>query len=1558
MSEPSLPLADLTPQQKRALLTQLLQSKVGQAPERFPLSYGQRALWLTYELAPESCAYHVLFSARIRSQVETSALQQAWQKLVDRHAALRMTYVVHDGHLEQHVHRHVPVDFGVTDVSTWEWATLHQHLHHEAQRPFDLAGGPLMRVRLFSRADTEHILLLAIHHIAIDFWALGVLLDELSVLYPAEKAGGPIALPPVDVEYYHFVQWQARMLAGEEGERLWTYWQRQLVDAVPVLSLPTDRPRPPVQTYHGATQAFQVSPELTHQLKALAQAEGVTLHTLLLAAFDVLLHRYTGQEDILVGAFMAGRMRPEFRRLVGYLVNPVVLRARLAGEDAFSALLKQVHGTLIEALKHQDYPFPLLVERLKPGRHASHSPLFQVAFVFQQLHQQTALLPCFVPGSSDERIDFAGLVLEPWALPQQEGQFDLTLEMAQVGTALYGGLKYNTALFEADTVARMAGHLRTLLQGIVANPEQSVATLPLLTKAERRRMLVERHSAGPAYVSDQCLHHGFEAQVEQMPDAIAVCFEHARLTYGELNRRANQLAHYLQSLGVGPGTLVGICVERSLEMVVGVLGILKAGSAYVPLDPAYPKERLAFMIEDAEVPVLLTQAHLVTALPAHTARTVCVDTDHAVLARQSTANPHSGTTPDHLAYVIYTSGSTGKPKGVLVTHRNVTRLFTATQDWFHFDAADVWTLFHSYAFDFSVWELWGALLYGGRLVIVSFMASRSPAAFYELLVRERITVLNQTPSAFRQLMQAEVEAGEMTDDLALRLIIFGGEALDVHSLQPWFARHGDTRPQLVNMYGITETTVHVTYCPLCMADVGQTQGSPIGRPIPDLQLYVLDAHAQPVPRGVAGELYVGGAGVAQGYLKRPELTAERFIDHPLSAESTGRLYKTGDLARYRSDGALEYLGRIDQQVKLRGFRIELGEIEAVLGQHPTVRQTVVMAREDTPGDKRLVAYVVAAAGAMLHPSALRDFLKDTLPEYMVPAVFIGLAALPLTTNGKIDRQALPMPQQRRPALATTFVAPERPIEKALADIWRQVLGVDRVGLDDNFFDLGGDSMRSVQVQAKARSKGLHFALCQLFQHQTIQALAQVISRVSADQVALPRSRAFDLIAETDRRSVGDEVEDAYPLSMFQREMLAHSQRYPEAAIYHDIFSYQVRVHFDGQAWETAWQRLAERHAVLRTWFDFTRFSEPLQLVHRRAVIPLAIDDVRHLGATRQHQMLTTWREAETMRRFDWSVPPLLRVHVHRVTTTTLYLTLSFHHAILDGWSVAAMLTELFEHYVALLHGDPVPREAQPALSFRDFVAQERHALASEAYRQYWTDRLPQATMTLLPRYAAAVQHGQAPQSHDLDVPISAEMFAGLRRLAQSAAVPLKSVMLAAHLRVVSLLSGRMEVLTGVVWHGRPEGPDIERVLGLFLNVVPLWMKLPGGSWRSFVKATFVAEQELFPYRHYPIAHLHEYTNSATKFQVVFNFIHFHVFQKLQDLYDFEYISGRFFDPFPYTLKSNFILNPLSSQLMLNLNHNRNALSEKQIQRIGEIYTRVLSAITAEPDQGYEVERVI
>ncbi|HEX4122552.1 MAG TPA: amino acid adenylation domain-containing protein, partial [Verrucomicrobiae bacterium] len=779
------------------------------------------------------------------------------------------------------------------------------------------------------------------------------------------------------------------------------------------------------------------------------------------------------------------------------------------------------------------------------------------------------------------------------------------------------------------------------------------------------------------------LTQAFEWQAARRADAVAVNLECESLTYRALNERANQLAHRLQKLGVGPEIPVALYLERSPDMVVAILAVLKAGGCYVPMDLAYPKERIAFMLEDAAAPVLLTQHALLPQLPAQSAHVLCIDSDAAEISTEPVTTPKSATGRENAAYMIYTSGSTGKPKGVIVTHHNVLRLLAKTEHWYQFNTSDVWPLFHSYAFDVSVWELWGSLLFGGRLVVVPYLVSRSPREFHQLLAREKVTVLNQTPSAFRQLIWAE-STDEAPAELNLRYVICAGEALELQSLKPWFERHGDQRPRVVNMYGITETTVHSSYRVITKADLENGVGSVIGVPIPDLQIYLLDENLKPVARGEAGEICVGGDGVARGYKNRDDLTKRRFLADPFSDKPGARMYRSGDLARYSASGELEYLGRMDHQVKIRGFRVELGEIESALNRHPAIRESVVILQDSGGADKRLVGYIVPVAEAPT-TTELREFLGKFIPDYMIPAVFIVLTALPLTTNGKVDRRALPAYDGSRPMLEKSYVAPRNEAEKTLAAIWSEVLGVKQVGVLDNFFELGGDSIRSISVLSRAQQKGLNFSLAQMFEFPTVAGMAACAAAcVQKNEAA--RTREFDLVSSEDRAQFPADVEDAYPITRLQLGMFFHNELNPLSAAYHDVFSFHIRAPLDREKLETALHRLIRRHPILRTSFHIAGYSEPLQLVHRDAPVRLTIEDLRGASATERDKRAIAWIDEEKRKAFDRATAPLLRFHEQWHDEQSFQFIVSFHHVCLDGWSLAAVLTEIFQDYAALQSG--------------------------------------------------------------------------------------------------------------------------------------------------------------------------------------------------------------------------------------------------------------------------------
>jgi amino acid adenylation domain-containing protein len=1068
------------------------------------LSSGQRALWFLHQLAPESAAYNVSAAARIGPHTNLQSLHHAMRALINRHASLRTTFAAVQGQPVQAVRDEIESFFRVEHIEEFDDESVEKRLAEEASLPFDLEHGPLVRATVFRRSS-EDLLLLSFHHIIIDFWSLCIFVAELARLYEAELTATPANLPPLNIRYTDFADWQAQMVDSPEGERHRSYWLAQLEGADVELSLPTDRLRPPVQTLRGASIRFRLTREQTENLTQLGRSQNATLYMVLLASLNTLLYRYTGQEDFLVGSMTSGRTRRETLGLIGYFVNPVVLRARVAASSGFDSFLDSVRRTVLDAYSHQDYPFASIVEQLQPYRGPSHTPLFQTVFVMQKPpsgYQES--IADFALGQQGTQLEIGPLSLESISLKNETSQFDLALTMAQADGALVGTWQFSTDLFDHETVLRMSSHFVTLLNSIAANPHQSIASLPLLTEQERRAVLGENQARLP-YPHSLRLHEYFEAHADQSPNKVAVTFEAERLTYEQVNMRANQLARYLIRHGVTQGAPVGIFMERSVELIIALIAVLKAGGTYVPIDPAHPKERVALLLKDADPGVIIMQEELAEQLPDHRATVVNMARQRGEITRESTRNLVVESDLSVAAYIIYTSGSTGLPKGVVVTHQNVVRLFESTESLFGFHGQDVWTMFHSHAFDFSVWEIWGALIYGGKLVVVPPVVSRSPESFHQLLVDEKVTVLNQTPSAFFQLDRFD-ESSQRGGALNLRVIIFGGEALEMQKLSGWIKRHGDRNPMLVNMYGITETTVHVTYRRVTKTDLAGRPKSVIGVPLSDLGMYILDEQHQPVPTGVIGEIHVAGSGLAQGYLNQPELTAERFIPNLYSSVYGDRLYKSGDLGRYLADGQVEYLGRKDQQVKIRGYRIELGEIEAALRQHAAVTDAAIIAVSNKSGETSLVAYV--ALSREVSTGELQDHLKDRLPGYMIPASFVMLERLPLTSNGKLDRKALPAPDSARPDLLVSYRAPETELELTIARVWQEMLGLDKVGVHDNFFDLGANSLMVVQVSSLLKDEiGREISVVDLFKYPSIRMLAEHLNR-KPDQEPAPRQRDF------------------------------------------------------------------------------------------------------------------------------------------------------------------------------------------------------------------------------------------------------------------------------------------------------------------------------------------------------------------------------------------------------------------------------------------------------------------
>ena len=1039
-----------------------------------PLSFNQQQFWLLDQSSPNRSAYNVRTALKITGPMDTAKLQRAIDTVVARHEILRTNIVTTNGTALQVISPSMAVPLSSTDVShlapSDRESAVERALAEEGNRPFDLSSGPLIRARLVKLDESAHVLILTLHHIVCDGWSISVLLRELTSLYHERISE---ALPQLPIQYADFALWQRRWLQNDTIDRQVNYWRQQLADAPTALDLPTDFPRPALRSYKGRRISVSLPPELSEALRRLSRVENATLFMTLLTAFVTLLFRYSGQEDVIVGTPIAGRSMFETEFLIGAFVNTLVLRGDLSGNPSFRELLARVRKMVLGAFCHQDLPFEKLVEELNPERKANRSPLFQVMFSYENMPEPQLT----VNGTKFSTID----------IESEAAKFDLSLDVREDADRISISFEYATDLFAPATIERLLGHYQNLLEEIVAAPAVTVADLSLLEERERNLLLVEWNSNRVEVPQDACIHHLFEAQAAKNPHALAAEFNGEQLTYGELNARANQLANYLQKQGVAPEQLVGISVERSLDMLVAMLGVLKAGGGYVPLDPNYPRDRVAFMIEDAKLALVITQKHLLNEIPVGDAQLLCIDSEWEKIAREVEVNPETSVNPGNVAFVIYTSGSTGNPKGVAIEHRSLVHFTRAANQVYEFTGDDRTLQFASLSFDMSAEEIYMSLTNGAALVLRTDEMISSPQDFMQFCAEKRVSILDLPTAYWHELTDA------LADNLAIaesiRLVIIGGEKASADRFAAWSKRVGD-RIRLINTYGPTETTIACT-----MWDMNSPEGSrggavPIGRPIANTPVYVLDKSRRPVPIGVAGELYVGGAGVTRGYLNRPELTAERFIRNPFSDDPNQRLYKTGDVVSYRANGILDFLGRADNQVKIRGFRVELEEIEQALRSHESVNDCVVVLREDR--DKRLVAYVVPEAGAQPNASDLRNLLRAKLPSYMVPAVFEVIEALPLMPNGKINRAALPEPQSQ-PEADETFVAPSTPLEEMLASAWRQVLNLERIGVHDDFFDLGGHSLLAAKVVSLVRNDlDVQFTMVDVFQAPTIASLAELL----------------------------------------------------------------------------------------------------------------------------------------------------------------------------------------------------------------------------------------------------------------------------------------------------------------------------------------------------------------------------------------------------------------------------------------------------------------------------------
>ena len=1390
MEELSSRIAQLSPAKRALLELRLKQGSTRAIPLRTnptsaDVSFAQQRLWFLDQIEENRALYNVTRAMRLSGALDIPALQRTLNELVSRHEPFRTYFASVDGTLRQIISAKAELPLTRIDLSGDEREErAAQIIREESLRPFDLARGPIIRATLLRLDEHEHILLLCTHHIVSDAWSAGILFRELEALYNAFSTAQPSPLKPLPIQYADYAEWQRKWLQGEVLETQLSYWKNQLNNVTGILDLPTDRPRAAGQPSRGAYKVHTLSNDLSSRLAELSKREGATLFMTLLAAFQTLLWRYSNQEDIVVGSPIAGRNRVEIEDLIGFFINTLVLRANLSGNPTFHALLDQVKETAVGAYAHQDLPFEKLVEELQPQRDLNRNPLFQVMFQFQN----TAPPQPNLNGLSSTRVK----------IPTETAKFDLLLLVREQDDALLCVMEYNSDLFDGETIERMLGNYATLLESIVTNPDAHIADLSLLTTAQRQQILIDWNATDAQFPYQKSIHQLFQEQAQLTPGDVAIVCDTGRLTFAELNARANQLAHYLRKRGVGPEVRVAICVERSVEMIVGLLAILKAGGTYVPLEPSFPEERIAFIQADSQARVLLTQQHL--SLMAWTGETIYLDSDWPEIARESPEAPIEVASAENSAHVIYTSGSTGRPKGVVSSHRASINRFAWMWRAYPFVEGEVCCQKTSLSFVDSIWEIFGPLLQGVPLVIIPDDVVKDPQRFITALATNNVTRLVLVPSLLRVML-------ELNEDLAqqlgnLRFCVCSGEMLPVELATSFRAKLPQTL--LINLYGSSEVAADV----LCY-EVDQTEGLatiPLGRPIANTSVYVLDSNFQPVPVDVPGEICISGEGLARGYLDQPTLTAEKFVPDPFNSESGARLFRTGDIGRYLRDGNIEYRGRRDHQVKVRGFRVELGEIEAQLATHPQVNQAVAIASDNERGEKQIVAYVVA--DGEVSSDDLRGHLSRKLPGYMIPAAFLFLDAFPLTASGKINRLALPHPSGAQGVTRKEFVAPRTRVEEILAGIWADVLKVAEIGVNDDFFGLGGHSLLLARIAARIReSFNIDLSLRVLFEASTVAELAKRVETGIASDDAPLLQIAHD---------------GAPTLSFAQERLWFFDQLEPDSGAYNVPRMLRLRGPLDVAALQRSVDAIVLRHEVLRTSFINDNGIPTLSIAENAAV------EIQLIDLSRRDEEVQELASEEARRPFNLSRGPLLRMTLLQLGHDDHVLLVTTHHIISDAWSVGIFMRELVACYNAFSNGNSPVLTPLP-LRYRDFASWQREWLSGPRLQNqldYWRQTLAGA-----PQVIDLPTDRPRPESRSFrgarhSFVIGKETIDKLKTVARAGNATLFMTLLTAFQSLLSCLTNANDLVVGSPTAGRNQ-PETEALIGYFANTIILRAQFAG-----------------------------------------------------------------------------------------------------------------------------------
>ncbi|MGE5340373.1 MAG: amino acid adenylation domain-containing protein [Candidatus Omnitrophota bacterium] len=1501
----------------------------GEEKEYYPLSAAQKRLFFLYSMERESFNYNQPQLLVLSGTYDLGQFERAVRTIIERHDSLRTSFEMINGDPVQRIHKRIAFELGYHEIKE---EAVNGYLK-TFLRPFQLEKAPLFRIDILKIQDEKYLIMLDIHHIISDGISNNLFKEEILLLYNGEQ------LPPLKLQYKDFSEWQNSKEEKENIKRQEHYWMTMLEGELPLLNLPTDYPRPLIQSFEGTSLHFELDREPVLLLSELAQAEGATLYMVLLTIVNIWLSKLSHQDDIIIGTPIAGRRHADLKDIIGMFVNMLSLRNFPNGAKTFKAFLREVKEGTLGAFENQDYPYSDLVSHLSLVRDTSHNPLFDVVFTFQNTElnaidpRKAANVEKSVSPSSS--VNYRTLI--------QTSPFDLTLIAHDLAGTLDFEIQYRTKLFDGETIQRFIGYFNKVVSEILRDKRRDIriSELEILSDSEKKRILLEFNNTAANYPKEKTIHRLFEEQVERAPDHIAVIHS-LQLTYRELNDHANRLAFILSAQGISPDTVIGIKIERNTDMIIGILGILKSGAAYLPLDPEYPEERITFMLTDSGAKMVLTQDFITDAISATGPRV------HPPHDRTTTSN--------HTAYIIYTSGTTGRPKGVLIEHRNVVRLFFNDRCLYDFNGRDIWTLFHSYCFDFSVWEMYGALLFGGKLVVLPKIVCQDPCSFLTVLQEKKVTILNQTPSAFYNLIHEELKSPACS--LYLRYVIFGGEALSPIKIKEWKEKYPGT--QMINMFGITETTVHVTYKQIDDKSIGANI-SCIGTPIPTLSVYLFEPGLILTPIGVAGELCVGGSGVGRGYLNLPELTHEKFIRNPFQKKD--RLYKSGDLARWFDNGEMEYLGRIDHQIQIRGHRVEVGEIEHRLLQHPDIQDVVVLVKEDKETNKYLTAYFVSRSQPSI--SQLRAFLSKQLPDYMIPAYFAQISHIPITSNGKIDKQKLPEPEV---ISGEAFTPPASKIEEELLDAWNDVLELKKIGVNDNFFNIGGDSIKAIRLINLINKRfDTNLRVLDLFTNTTIREFATVLEKETVVESGNELEKANEAIEKLKSDIMGsgkvpEGVEDIFPMSDIEKGMTYHAYKNPDVAIYHDQFVYYRKYsNFEPDILKFALELLMKRHSILRTSYNLDDFDQFVHFIHKPFPPVFKHFDISGETSEAQRGFIEKYLINDRNERWDISKPPLCRLATFDLGSDNICAVWTFHHAILDGWSNASLMTELNNTYLQLkIDKNYIP----PALkiSFKEFITNEIAEKMKVSNLNFWKNELENYKRTYFP----SVNKNEPDVMHYLNPSIGKDLNERLFNATKRYNTSLKHLCFAAYVYMLSMLSYENDVVVGLLSNNRPEMEDGDKIIGCFLNTLPFRLRIPDEiSCEQYVHMVDKKILELKPYdkvTFFEIVNMIGERNRAENaiFDTIFNYIDFHIFSQAKDeVNQASYDGNVLIQGYERTnTLFNFNVSPVPQAVKITIVYSTSIIGGEWVRKLYGYFEKILERIVSTPQAMLKKENII